>query len=532
VASPSEVSLRDRLGVLSRKKGTIVLVTMLTVGAALAFSFLQTPVYAATARLLLQPRTSESLFDPNASIRFDPARAVRNEIEVFKSEPVRDAVRNEIGVAPPVSVTSVGDTDVIRVTAEDVDTARAARVANAYAEQYISVRRKQALDDLQAAGREVQAKVDDLGRQIDALDRQVEAAPPADRDALKASLTQQRQALVSTQALFKQRLDQIQVETPLKSGGAQLVARATPSSDPVRPRPVRNGVLGLTLGLMAGVGLAFFRDHLDDSMKSKEDLEDAVPGLPVVGMIPLVTSPRARGGESLVVADEPSSPAAEAYRTLRTSLQFLSLDRPIRSLLVTSPNAGEGKTTTIANLGVVLARAGIPVVIVCCDLRRPRVHELFGMSNGVGFTSVLLGEVPLSSAVQPAPGVERLSVLPSGPTPPNPSELLSIRRTSEVFAGLSADGGRLVLIDAPPVLPVSDALVLSSKVDAMLLVCVSGITPGKEATRAFELLQQVDAPVVGTVLNGITSAAGYGYGYSYNYYTSSPPPSRKEATKR
>jgi non-specific protein-tyrosine kinase len=211
---------------------------------------------------------------------------------------------------------------------------------------------------------------------------------------------------------------------------------------------------------------------------------------------------------------EPTSPAAEAYRTLRTSVQFLSLKRPVRTLMITSPNAGDGKTTTIANLGVVFARAGVPVTVVSCDLRRPTLHEAFGLSNTVGFTSVLLGQVSAEDALQTVPNLERLTVMAAGPIPPNPSELLSLRKASDVFVSLAASG-RVVLVDAPPVLPVSDALVLANRVDAVLLVCVAGMTTRKDAARAVELLSQVDAPLVGTILNGASEPGGYGYSYRY-----------------
>lgn len=520
-----DITLRDRLGVLRRRLGTIAAITITAAAAAVGLSLLRSPVYAASARLLLQPRTTEDIFNQNANLRLDPARAVRNEIEVLKSEAVRAAVREAIGRAPAVSAAPVGDTDVVSMRAESGDPEVAARVANAYADAYIAVRRRQALDDLEAAGREVRQKVDDLQRQIDGLDGEVAAAGPADRDALRASRASQRQALVSTQALFRQRLDQIQVETPLKSGGAQLVAQASPPDDPVRPKPLRNGILALVLGGMTGICVAFLRDHLDDSLKTKEDLEEATAGLPTVGLVPQVAMPKG-APQAVISLEQPSSPAAEAYRTLRTSLQFLSLDRPVRRLMITSPNAGEGKTTTIANLGVVFARAGIPVVIVGCDLRRPKIHELFELPNTLGLTSVLLGEASVAEALQTVPGTKYLRVLASGPLPPNPSELLSLRRTADIISSLTTDR-TIVLVDSPPVLPVTDALVLARHVDATIVVCAAGITTQSEATRSMELLRQVDAPLAGTILNGVRSGAGYGYGHGgYGYsrpYTPDEP---------
>ena len=187
----------------------------------------------------------------------------------------------------------------------------------------------------------------------------------------------------------------------------------------------------------------------------------------------------------------------------------------VATIQITSPVAGDGKTTTLANLGVAFARAGQQVALVCCDLRRPSLHEFFGLTNDVGFTSVLLGKVPLTAALQEVPEQDRLYVLASGPLPPNPSELLASRRAREVLASLRVEAD-IVLIDSPPVLPVSDALVIAGLVDLTVLVCAAGRTSAKEATRAIEALAQVDAALAGVILNGEGSESDYGAKYGYD----------------
>ncbi len=499
-AQDGELGLRDFLQILRRRKGMIALAVVLVTVPTLVISLLQTPRYAGTASILLLPRSSETLFDPNSGVRTDPNREVQNEIRILSSQPVRAMVRAELGEAPKVTATPDGPTDIIRVTAKDVDPQRAAALANSYSSAYIEYRRKQAVDDVLAASQQIQTKITDLQKQIDA------AATGAPRDSL-----------VQAQALFKQKLDQLQVDGALKRGGAQLVTPAAASANPVSPRPMRAATIALFLGLMLGVGVAFVREFLDDSIKNKDEFERVAPGLPVLGLIPVVAAWRGKETPYLVSLDDPNSPAAEAYRTLRTSIQFIGLEQPMRTLQITSANPQEGKTTTLANLAVALARSGSTVAIVCCDLRRPRVHEFFGLDNEVGFTSVLLGKVGLAGAMQEVPDQARLSLLASGPLPPNPSELLSSRRTAEVLGSLQAEYD-IVLIDAPPVLPVTDALVLSGRVDATLVVAVAGATTRKEAARAVELLRQVDAPLVGAVLNGVDTEGSYGYAYaSYRY---------------
>jgi capsular exopolysaccharide synthesis family protein len=208
---------------------------------------------------------------------------------------------------------------------------------------------------------------------------------------------------------------------------------------------------------------------------------------------------------------------AEAYRSLRTSIQFLSLDRSIKSIQFTSPGASEGKTTTLANVAVAIAQAGQRVVVVCCDLRRPRLHEFFNMSNQVGFTSVLLGDATLREALQPVPGLEGLQILASGQIPPNPSELLSSARTAELLSTL-ADYADIVLIDSPPVLPVTDAVVLAGQVDATVLVAAAGRSTQSHVSRALEVLGRVEAPIAGLVLNRASESVSFSY-YRYAYGT-------------
>lgn len=523
------VELRDDLRVLRKRKGTVILTVALLVGVTLAVSYLQTPVYQATTEVLLQSRPTESIFDSNTGQVVDPGRVVQTQIRLFQSQPVRDAVKEQLGVSPEVSVEGVGDTDVVQVKAESTVPRRAATVADAYANAYIDVRRKQAVDDILAASKQIQTQIDDIQKQIDNAEGEVAAAAPAQQPAVRQSVNGRKDLLANQQAVFRQKLDQLQVDQAIKSGGAQLVAAATVPTNPVRPQPLRNAIIAFVLGLVLGVGLVFLLEYLDDSVKGKDDLERASAGLPVLGVIPLVEW-RDRAQPQIISLADPRSPASEAYRTLRTSIQFMALERPVRTLQVTSPSAEEGKSTTIANLGVAIARAGQRVVILDCDLRRPRMHEFFGLDRSIGFTSVLLGKVPLSGALQAVPNQSRLSILASGPPPPNPSELLSSVRTIEVLTSLQAEAD-IVLIDCPPVLPVTDALIVSARVDATLIVCVAGSTSRKEAARATELLRQVDAPLVGTVLNGVTADDAYDYGYSYRYYTQDEPPGRRETTR-
>ncbi len=524
--SGTELELRDYLRVLTRRKMVVIFTVLVVVGVSLLTSFLQEPIYRGTARLLLQARASESPFDPSTGQRVDPDRALVTEIEVLKSQMVQEEVRRQLGSAPTVTASPLGRTDVVTVSADSTDPKRAAEVANAYATAYINLKRKQSVDGLLTAGKEIQEKVTSFQKQIDDLDAQVAAAASPNQAAVRESLSAQRTALVEQQALFKETLDKLTVDANLATGGAQLVGTATVPTAPIKPTPTRSAVLATLVGLLLGIGLAFLVEYLDDTLKTKEELERVAGSVPVLGLIPSVDRWKTIDEAWLVSRDEPRSLPAEAYRTLRTATQFVAIDRPMGTLQITSPSAGDGKTTTLTNLGVALATAGQRVILVDCDLRRPRLHHFFGLSNETGFTSLLVGDSPISAVLQQAPGVRRLRILPSGPLPPNPSELLSSERTAEVFAALRAEAD-IVLIDSPPVLPVTDALVLFRQADAAIMVFSARKTTRKQASTALQMAQQVDAPLVGAVLNGVSLKKGYSnYNYAYYYATDGPNSSK------
>ena len=517
--------LRDYMQVLRRRKFVVALSVAVVLGVSLGVSYLQTPRYAASAKLLLKQRASQSVFANQPQGYVDPVRSVQTEIEVIKTEPVQDIVRKKIGSAPPVQVRSVGQTDLVTVRAESTDAARSSLIANTYAAAYIDFRRAQALEQFSAASEEIQTKITQLQQQVDSLGSTTTNLPACvdarttpdacnQRSAAEGTLSARRTTLLSQLGLFQQTLDQLAVDASLASGSAQLVTPASTPAVPFQPTPRRNAVLGLLLGVLFGIGLAFLVEYLDDSIKAKEDLDRAIPGVGVIGLIPQIPDWKAKERSRVVSLNDPTSPAAEAYRILRTSIQFLGIERQTRVIQVTSASAQEGKTTTLSNLAVAFANSGLRTVVVCCDLRRPRLHQFFGLDNAVGFTSVLLGNVALSKALQPVPGQDRLLVLASGPLPPNPAELMSSSRAADLLRNLAAQAD-IVLVDCPPVLPVTDSIVLSQRVDATVLVVSARTTTRKAAHRAAEMLHQVNAPLIGAVLNGVTEESGYGYGSRY-----------------
>jgi capsular exopolysaccharide synthesis family protein len=296
-----------------------------------------------------------------------------------------------------------------------------------------------------------------------------------------------------------------------------VVDEAQPPQAPVSPRPLFNLGLGLLLGLLGGTAGAILRDLADTFVKSTGTLQEA-SGSPVLGTIAFE-----RGAEKdpLIVQRQGDFHRGEAFRSLRTNLQFFNTDQPPRSIVITSSKIAEGKSTTACNLAIALAQAGRRVVLVDADLRRPKLTQYMGIASSPGLTSVLIGEAALADVLQPWEG-EPLAVLPSGPIPPNPSELLSSENMKQTIGKL-ADFGDIVLIDAPGLLPVTDAAVLAHHCDGTLLVTRYGKTRREQVAQAVRRLNAVDARLLGCVLN-FTPSKGWEYHHGYGYTAATHDP--------
>ncbi|MFC5676791.1 polysaccharide biosynthesis tyrosine autokinase [Aeromicrobium endophyticum] len=297
---------------------------------------------------------------------------------------------------------------------------------------------------------------------------------------------------------------------------ATVVDPASEPSTPISPRPVRNIGLGLILGLMLGAGMAVLRETLDTTIKSTKQLEALVPA-PILGAISYDT---AAVDTPLITELDTYAPRAEAFRVLRTNLQFIDPDAHHKVFVVTSSLPGEGKTTTAANLALALAEGGEKVVLVEGDLRRPKVAEYLRLESAVGLTTVLIGKLSLEDAIQSTAN-EDLAVLTSGSTPPNPAELLKSGAMASLIASLR-ETYDIVLIDAPPLLPVTDGALLAAQADGALLVVRHGKTTTDQVTLAVERLEAVGASPVGIIFNMTPAKGGGGYGYGYGYAPEGP----------
>lgn len=533
------VELRFYVEVLKRRSKVIGAVALAAVVVSLALTLRQEKQYRADADVLLSAASSTESLVNDSSLQiyaqsFNVARQLTNAVRSFESGNTRDAVaRRYDGPLDPddvaVSVDS-STSDVVSVHVTSSDPKAAAELVNLYVDTFISLQRQQRSDDIAAARDELQRQLDDLGGRIATIrqpltdvERQLQSRPgdsdlESRRDDLTQSLAAQLTPLQNRQSSYQQQLEDLSLSAGIvESGGVRLLTKAEVPTEPVAPKPLLTAMIALILGLMVGVVAAFLRDTLDERLRGMADLDRAAPGVPLMATVPETRGPIA--DTFVAVRDDPRGLVAESFRSLRTSVKFAGLDAPLRIIQVTSSLPGEGKTTTAANLAEALAQGGERVVIVCCDLRRPRIQKRFGQSLGPGFTDVLLREVGLAQGLRSVH--KNLYLLPAGTPPPNPSELLSSERAAAVFAALAAEFDT-VIIDSTPVLPVTDALVVSRLVDAVLVVVNPQSTKRKALKQTLQQLEQVAAPVTGLVLLGVGANDSYTYGYGFGYSYDEP----------
>ena len=376
------------------------------------------------------------------------------------------------------------------------------------------VRRKM---NLSVAGvkRGIQAAYEESLARYEALDNELKAAREADiaaageRDAplMKAEreLERQRQMLEVLEARVLQ--ESIQQEVP--STPVEIIDPAEPINRPISPNIMLNVLLSVMIGIVAGVGLAFFIEYLDTSVKTVDDVERYL-GLPVIGVIPQKVRP--------LIEEGPESPYAEAYRVLRTNLMFALKEKRGGAFAVTSGGVGEGKSTSLFNLAYVCASVGDKVLIVDSDLRRPVQHTILGMQNKFGLTNVLMRDVPIEETIKPVASMPNLHFLPSGKLPRSSVGVLNTQRMQELIKNLKARYD-YVFFDSPPMVGVSDASILSSEVDGVLLVVQYRKYPRIMSLRAKKMLENVGAKVVGVVLNNINVMRDDYYYYYHSYYS-------------
>ena len=380
------------------------------------------------------------------------------------------------------------------------------------------------LDAVEASIRVLGDQIADLGTEGERIRRDRQQFPELENQL--QSLEEQRTIDQQSFSFLQSQLYQAQIARAAIGPYVEVIDPAI-GAVPVAPRERMNVVLGALLGTILGVGAAFFLEYLDRTVRTSSDVE-ALLGLPVMGIIPRLRrvapgeeDQEVPGRSPLVVALDPLDPAAEAYRNLRMNLMFMSTeDDPIRSVLFTSAGPAEGKSTTAVNFSVMLAQQGQRVLLVDADLRRPALHRSLDLLREPGLTNLLVGDATVREAVRPSV-LPNLDVLPSGPFPPNPSELLSSKAMRRLLAEFEGRYSQ-VIVDSPPVLAVTDAAVLAAHTDGAVLVLRSGETEQRAAERAVEQLRRLGVRVFGAVLNEVATTTTEESYYLQYYYAYQP----------
>ena len=467
----------------------MILACLVVLPAATYFlSSSATKTYESSATLQVQAQSVDtSLFSINST---PPEQSLAAAARLIQTSGVAQEAAKQLRPRPQDPRALLGQIRVdpdenagfITITASDSNGRRAADVANAFARAVVVTRSRRARSQIDSAIRELRKDLQQL--------------PFSDIDG-RRQLSQQLQRLRALRAA--------------QGNNAQIVEPAVASGAPVSPKPRRNTALAVILALLLGLGLALLLERLDRRVRDPLELEE-LTGAPLLGSVPYAAFP----------GEESTPEVSEAFQTLRASLTYFNINQPLKSVLITSPIKGEGKTTVATNLAMAVARGGKNVILVDTDLRHPQVDDRFGSHAKAGLGAVLLGEAELDDVageVQVRSG--RLRLLPGGPSPPNPSELLASQQMSRLLAQL-AETHDLVIIDTPPALVVSDPIPLLKQVSGIVIIGRVGYTTKDSLARLVHVISNASGSLLGVIATGSRSSGLYGYGSTYGGYGTSP----------
>ena len=527
-AARQESTIRDYARLLLRRKWIVVGTSVLVPALAVFFALRQPALYRASSQVLLKEQNLAATLSgiQDTSVYLDPTRVAQTQIDLASTPTVAARVlraaqlqdRSSGDLLGALRITAEPNADILDFSVTDHSRSLAQRLVNEYARQYTLYRRQLDTASLQHA-------LKDVNRRIDQLRAQGEKS-------LARELVNRGEQLRTFQAVASQNA---------------VIARIADGAAQVQPRPKRYGVLGLALGIMLGIGLAFIRDALDTRIRAADEIAQRL-GIPLLARLP-EPAKQLQKNDALVMLENPTSVEAEAFRVLRTNLDFVNLERQAHSIMITSALEEEGKSTTLANLAVAAARTGRRVVLVDLDLRRPYIDRFFRLEGKPGLTNVVLGHATLEEATAHVaiPVAERqgaphegnghspvggfLDVLPSGPIPPDAGEFVGTGAVSQVLAELSHRYD-LVLVDTPPILHVGDGLTLASQVDALILIARLPAVRRPILKELKRVLENCPGEKLGFALAGAHLEEGYGYGYGYYYYSPYTSRQRERSSER
>ena len=519
------MELRDYLNVIRARKWVIIQAVVVVTITAIVVSLLQPAVYEGQAKVLINDRDTGAAILGTAisDLTSQPERGLQTQVQLMQLRPLAENVIRKLGLKETpedllkeITVSAVGQTNIVTITTRAGDSRMASMIANAMADEFVAWSREYKRESIKAAADEVDQRLEQSKQELLDLGRRISLQGKSDELSAELAIATGSYTTLAGQ------LEELRIQEQLEVGSGRLVSPAVVTDEKVEPNPKRNGALGLAVGLIFGLGMAFFYEYLDNTIKSSEEAEK-VYGAPVLGLIPAEKYDKDEK-RRLTLITHSGTPAAEAYRVLRNSLDFINFEHNIKTLLVTSAAPAEGKSTVAANLAAGLAQAGKRVVLLSCDFRRPTTQQFFQVNTMIGLSDVLTGANSLKSALQRAPELQNLLILTSGKLPPNPSELLGSEKMHMLIKELE-EWADWVIIDSPPLLAVADGAAVARWVDGVLIVTKGGMSTRDAGKKATEMLTQVGARIIGAVVWGLESTpggGGYGYyggkGYKGYYY--------------
>ncbi len=518
-----EVDLKHYFRVFRNKWWFLLLMTVIFAAIGFAYSQTAAPVYRASATLLIDS-SAASNNEGLGDLRADEVRAYTYSQLIVQRSVIEETIETlnlSTGVGQlrsQITANPIPGTQLIRITVERDNPQTAAVVANTLGETFIkqfaeiqSANYAQLRDDLNQQLEELDSLIQETNEDIQDLRSSTDPDDIAERNRLQNIQAQYRQSFATVFQSYEQvRLSEFNSTTNVAISEEAIVPGA-----PVWPQTRLIMIVATVTGLILAAVIVLFQDYLDDSIKSAEFIQNHFD-LPVIAQIGHFDAKQ----QPLVTYHHPRSPSAEAFRNMRMNLKYLAVDHNLKTILVTSANESEGKSTVAANLAIVLARGGQETILLDGDLRLPKVNRLFKLSNNRGFSEVFIDNNLSFEEVIQKSQIEGLSILTSGSPPPNPSELLDTKRAREIVSNL-AEQTDIVVIDSPPLLAVTDAVALSQYVDGVILMVRVASTKAGMLKTAIERLRRVDANLLGILMIDIDGkAAAYDdYYFSYGEYS-------------
>ena len=538
MTSQFSIDILQYWAIIRRWLHLILAIAIVAALSAFVFSIRTIPVYRATSVILIQQATNNALVVDYANVLTNE-RLARTYAQLLTTRPVLEQTLKRLGLQgrldpgtlkQNIRVSPVRDTSLLRIQVEDTDPERAVKLANTIPVVFSDYIETVQTQRFQESKRSLQAQIDRLQKEISALQGRLEAErqTSGNDDPNLLPLQTQLTTLQSSYANLYQQYEEVRLAEARAQDTVVLTEPALHAKR-VRPQTSRNVLMALIVGLMLGAGAAFTIEYLDDTVKTPDDIA-RMTDLPVLSGIGEIQD---EDKLPLIAAVDPKSPITEAFRILRTNIEFAGVDHPVRSLLITSPSASEGKSFITANLAVVMAQQGYQVIVVDADLRKPMQHELFGVPKNIGLTNLLLNPDTFTlEDILHETEISNLKVISCGHRPPNPAELLGSRRMQDLMSTLTEQAD-IVLYDTPPFLAVADASILAKHMDGILIVARVGATRLPALYQTISESQRMNFRVIGFVLNQLPPrGSGYYYYYYYSYYYHYYPDGEHSETAR